>query len=128
MSNDSDNFVNGAKVEVEEFKAKLLKLKAGDLVGYGNDIYLVLYNTSSLAKTKGKTKGGETVYEKDDDGNIATNGYENGKVVLLTVSNQSSEETDVIHAFSYTMELMTVKKNSMWLYSPGNTGEESNAS
>lgn len=111
-----DCFVNGATVTddtLDAYKNTLLHLAEGDLVGIGDEVYLVLYNNSSLREVAGYDINGEPVYKGD------INGLEKGKVMLLTVSNQYSEDDeadqDVIHIFSYSLELLVKKKNSVWL-------------
>ena len=100
------------------FKARLQKLKAGDLVGIGDEVYLVAYNNSGLSKTTGYDDQGNPLYEN------VVYGYEKGQVFLMTISNQDAgdnengnEDQDVIHMFSYSLELLCKKREVVWIYS-----------
>lgn len=122
---DRELFVNGASPDFnengadkvsEKFNKKLCELKAGDLVGIGDEVYLVLYQDSGIQDAKGYKDNGEPNYQGDK------HGASKGKVYLLTVDNTDFEgaatENNEIHIFSYSLELLNIKRNSVWIYTP----------
>lgn len=122
---DEELFVNGASPDFnengaakvsEKFNEKLCELKAGDLVGVGDEVYLVLYQDSGIKDAKGYKDNGEPNYQGDK------HGASKGKVYLLTVDNTNFEgvatENNEIHIFSYSLELLNIKRNSVWIYTP----------
>ena len=83
-------------------------LSVGDLIGAGDEVYVVLYNDTSAS---------------DNDGN--ERGIKKGHVIVATVNggytglNASGEEImhhDEVHLFSFTTEYMSKKADLFWVY------------
>lgn len=79
--------------EQEHVESRIKNLSAGDLIGAGDEVYVVLYTD-------------------------ATNvGIEKGHVIVTTVNgSDSSAGNDQIHLFSFTTEYISKKSELFWVY------------
>lgn len=76
-------------------------LSAGDMIGAGDEVYIVLYNDTSASETP----GGEP------------RGINKGHVIVATVNGaKSSRSTDEVHLFSFTTEYISKKSDLFWVY------------
>jgi len=76
-------------------------LSAGDMIGAGDEVYIVLYNDTSASETS--------------DGEAR--GIDKGHVIVATVNGaESSSGNDEIHLFSFTTEYISKKSDLFWVY------------
>lgn len=81
---------------VESVESQIKKLSAGDLIGAGDEVYVVLYTDTTRA------------------GGI---GIDEGHVIVATVNgSDSSAGNDQIHLFSFTTEYILKKSELFWVY------------
>lgn len=79
----------------------ICELSAGDMIGAGDEVYIVLYNDTSASETP--------------DGEAR--GIEKGHVIVATVNgSDSSAGNDQIHLFSFTTEYISKKSDLFWVY------------
>lgn len=124
-------FINGADSKWDEkgkekysqlLEAELYKLKTGDIVSIGDDVYMVLYQNAGLPKeVTSYTSYNEPKFKLSTDltGNKEGDEPTNAKVYLVTigdVDNMEATETNEIHIFSYSLELLNMKRDSIWIY------------
>lgn len=82
-------------------------LSVGDLIGAGDEVYIVLYNDTNAR-----------IYPEGT--NTEKYGIDKGHVVVATVNgagSQGDEATyDVVHLFSFTTEYVKKKSDLFWIY------------
>ena len=79
----------------------ICELSAGDMIGAGDEVYIVLYNDTSASETS--------------DGEAR--GIDKGHVIVATVNGaESSSGNDEIHLFSFTTEYISKKSDLFWVY------------
>lgn len=82
-------------------------LSVGDLIGAGDEVYIVLYNDTNAR-----------IYPEGED--ASKYGIDKGHVVVATVNGAGSQGDDatydVVHLFSFTTEYVKKKSDLFWIY------------
>lgn len=88
---------------------QISNLKVGDILGAGDEAYIVLYNDTKQGPVIGIDVNGNYVYGPD-------RGIDAGHVIVATVNGNKTSGEDTIHLFSFTTEYISENKDVFWIY------------
>ena len=77
---------------------KIKGLCAGDLLGAGDEVYVVIYN------------------------DIQGDKFDSGHIICATVNGASTDTNDVVHLFAFTSEYVRKKSDLFWIFKCPCTG------
>lgn len=87
----------GGTLDVLKVQEKIKGLCAGDLLGAGDEVYVVIYN------------------------DIGDN-FDSGHIICATVNGASTDTNDVVHLFAFTSEYVRKKSDLFWIFKCSSSG------